>query len=67
VSIVANIDTTWQVNDQLEVDSTGASWSATYGTAAISLVTPIPDFISVEGTTVKFAPTVIGNYRYTVK
>ena len=70
MSIVANIDTTWPVNDQLEVDSTGASWSATYSTAKISLVAPIPDFISVAGNIVTFSPTPttsFGPHSYTIR
>ena len=70
MSIVADIDTTWPVNDELEVDSTGASFSATYGTATISLVAPIPDFISVVDNIVTFAPTLkslVGPHSYTIR
>ena len=68
VTVPVNSQTDWSVSDQLEVDSENASWSVIHGTAAISVINgPIPNFISVSGTTITFNPTVAGTYTYTVK
>ena len=51
--IVANTVSTWAVNDQLELDGDGVSWSVIHGEADISLVSG-PSFISIAGNIVTF-------------
>ena len=68
--MVSNSVQTWTVEDQLEDDSVGVSWSVQLGQMADISVTAAPGFISVVGTTVTFSPTLaseIGTHSYTIK
>ena len=54
----------------MEIDGDGRSWSEVHGTATISLVDPVPDFISVVDNIVTFAPTLttlVGPHSYTIR
>ena len=54
----------------MEIDGDGRSWSEVHGTATISLVAPVPDFISVAGNIVTFSPTSttsFGLHSYTIR
>ena len=54
----------------MELDGDGRSWSEVHGTATISLVDPVPDFISVVDHIVTFAPTPttsFGPHSYTIR
>jgi hypothetical protein len=54
----------------LEIDGDGRSWSEVLETATISLLAPVPDFISVAGNIVTFSPTPttsFGPHSYTIR